>query len=97
MHNFQFKSKLSKQLSTESSAAAETRSKSTSAAEGLLKPAREMANVFVVQETQFQRSGDQEAANLGPNPEGESQDWLIAPSGTVTRSISPTPPPRSTF
>ena len=94
----QFTSKLSKKKpSTKKSTVAATVAESTSksAAEGLLKAAKEMANVFVVQETQFQRSEDQEAVNLVPDPEGESQDLLIAPSGTVARSVSPTPPPVS--
>ena len=91
MHNFQFKSTLSKKSYLPRSLLLLRLHQSLPAAKGLVKAARKMTDVFVVHETQFQRSGDQGAVNLASNPEGESQDLLIAPSGTVTRSISPTP------
>ena len=100
MNKFQFKSKLSKSAtaSTSSSASRSAASSSApgSAVESLVKVAKEMANVFVVKETQSQGSEDHEADLFeASNPEGESQDIQIAPSGRVARSVSPTPPPNS--
>ena len=98
MNKFQFKKKLSRKSAAEKSAAAATTSEATgSAGESLLRVAREMSNAMSVKETQSQGSEDQEAAGSiqAPNPEGESQEFQIPPSGTVARSVSPTPPPPS--
>ena len=98
MNKFQFKKTLSRKSAAEKSAAAATTSEATgSAGESLLRVAREMSNALSVKETQSQGSEDQEAAGSiqAINPEGESQEFQISPSGTVARSVSPTPSPPS--
>ena len=99
MNKFQFK-RLSRKSVTEKSAAEKSAAAAEvngSAGENLLRVAREMSNALSVKETQSQRSEDQEAVDSfrAPNPEGESQDFQIPPSGRVARSVSPTPPPPS--
>ena len=85
MNKFQFKKTLSRKSAAEKSAAAATTSEATgSAGESLLRVAREMSNALSVKETQSQGSEDQEAAGSiqAINPEGESQEFQISPSGT---------------